>query len=633
MSESLKEKTAKGLFWGGFSNGIQQLLNLFFGIFLARLLNADDYGMVGMLTIFIAVAGTLQESGFTNALTNKREVTHKDYNAVFWFSTLTGITMYILLFLSAPLIADFYDKPELVPLARYLFIGFLISSSATAHNAVLFKNLMVKQKAMSQIIALTLSGIIGVIMAFNGMTYWGIATQSVVYILVVTICFWHFSPWRPTLNIDFRPLKSMFGFSSKILVTNIFTQINNNIFSVLLGKFFSEAEVGYYTQANKWNTMGHSLITGMVSGVAQPVLTEVANDAGRQRNVFRKMLRFTAFISFPAMFGLALIAHELIVISVTDKWLDSVPILQLLCIWGAFLPILSLYSNLIISKGKSDIYMWNTIALGILQVIVILLAYPYGIHTMIVAFVTVNIVWMLVWHYFVWQQIRLSLWNALKEGKQVLLEGQLGTLKDPDHGIYPMVTSSSTLAAYGAIGAGIPPYEIKKIVTVCKAYSSAVGAGAFVSEIFGDEADELRRRGGDGGEFGATTGRPRRMGWFDCVASKYGCRMQGTTDVAFTVLDVLGYLDEIPVCVGYDIDGEVTTDFPTTHLLEKAKPVLKTLPGWKCDIRGIKKYEDLPENCRNYIEFIEEQIGYPITMVSNGPERHDIIHRESELSK
>lgn len=398
MSESLKEKTAKGLFWGGFSNGIQQLLNLFFGIFLARLLNADDYGMVGMLTIFIAVAGTLQESGFTNALTNKREVTHKDYNAVFWFSTLTGITMYILLFLSAPLIADFYDKPELVPLARYLFIGFLISSSATAHNAVLFKNLMVKQKAMSQIIALTLSGIIGVIMAFNGMTYWGIATQSVVYILVVTICFWHFSPWRPTLNIDFRPLKSMFGFSSKILVTNIFTQINNNIFSVLLGKFFSEAEVGYYTQANKWNTMGHSLITGMVSGVAQPVLTEVANDAGRQRNVFRKMLRFTAFISFPAMFGLALIAHELIVISVTDKWLDSVPILQLLCIWGAFLPILSLYSNLIISKGKSDIYMWNTIALGILQVIVILLAYPYGIHTMIVAFVTVNIVWMLVWH-------------------------------------------------------------------------------------------------------------------------------------------------------------------------------------------------------------------------------------------
>ena len=223
--------------------------------------------------------------------------------------------------------------------------------------------------------------------------------------------------------------------------------------------------------------------------------------------------------------------------------------------------------------------------------------------------------------------VSLFLWNALKEGKEILLEGQLGSMKDPDHGIYPMVTSSSTLAGYGAIGAGVPPYEIKKIIAVSKAYSSAVGAGAFVSEIFGDEADELRKRGGDGGEFGATTGRPRRMGWYDCVASKYGCRIQGATDVAFTVLDVLGYLDEIPVCVGYEIDGQVTTDFPTTCKLEKAKPVLEKLPGWKCDIRGIKKYEDLPENCRNYIEIIEKQIECPITMISNGPGRNDIIYR------
>ena len=219
------------------------------------------------------------------------------------------------------------------------------------------------------------------------------------------------------------------------------------------------------------------------------------------------------------------------------------------------------------------------------------------------------------------------LWDAIHEGKNILLEGQLGSMKDPDHGIYPMVTSSSTLAAYGAIGAGIPPYEIKEIIVVSKAYSSAVGAGAFVSEIFGDEADELRRRGGDGGEFGATTGRPRRMGWYDCVASKYGCRIQGATGVAFTVLDVLGYLDEIPVCTGYEIDGKVTTDFPTTYLLEKAKPVYEVLPGWKCDIRGIKKYEDLPENCRKYIEFIEKHIECPITMVSNGPGRDDIIFR------
>ena len=221
--------------------------------------------------------------------------------------------------------------------------------------------------------------------------------------------------------------------------------------------------------------------------------------------------------------------------------------------------------------------------------------------------------------------------KALKEGKTVLLEGQLGTLKDPDHGIYPMVTSSSTLAAYGAIGAGVPPYEIQQIVTVCKAYSSAVGAGAFVSELSGDQAEELRRRGGDGGEYGATTGRPRRVGWFDCVASRYGCRLQGTTDVAFTVLDVLGYLDEITVCVGYEIDGEVTADFPVTSRLNRAKPVLEKLPGWKCDIRGIRNYGDLPENCRRYIEFIESRIGYPITMVSNGPGRDDIIYRESAL--
>ena len=217
--------------------------------------------------------------------------------------------------------------------------------------------------------------------------------------------------------------------------------------------------------------------------------------------------------------------------------------------------------------------------------------------------------------------------QALKEGKNILLEGQLGSLKDPDHGIYPMVTSSSTLAAYGAIGAGIPPYEIRRITAVVKAYSSAVGAGAFVSEIFGDEADELRRRGGDGGEYGATTGRPRRMGWFDAVASRYGCRIQGATEAALTVLDVLGYLDEIPVCVGYEIDGKVSRDFPTTAKLNRAVPVYEKLPGWKCDIRGIRRYEELPENCRRYVEFIEKELEVPVTMVSNGPGREDIILR------
>ena len=229
--------------------------------------------------------------------------------------------------------------------------------------------------------------------------------------------------------------------------------------------------------------------------------------------------------------------------------------------------------------------------------------------------------------------VSVFLRDAIKEGKKILLEGQLGSLKDPDFGIYPMVTSSSTLASYGAIGAGIPGYEIKDVVTVVKAYSSAVGAGEFVSEIFGDEADQLRRRGGDGGEFGATTGRPRRMGWFDAVASRYGCRMQGATEVALTVLDVLGYLDELPICVGYEIDGEVTRDFPATPQLKKAKPVYTTLPGWKTEIRGITKYEDLPKNCRNYIEFIEKELEVPITMVSNGPGRHEIIHRQSSLNR
>ncbi|MCR5509427.1 MAG: adenylosuccinate synthase [Lachnospiraceae bacterium] len=229
--------------------------------------------------------------------------------------------------------------------------------------------------------------------------------------------------------------------------------------------------------------------------------------------------------------------------------------------------------------------------------------------------------------------VSLYLDKALKEKKTVLLEGQLGTMKDPDHGIYPMVTSSSPLAAYGAIGAGIPPYEIQQIVVISKAYSSAVGAGAFVSEIFDKEAEELRNHGGDGGEYGATTGRPRRVGWYDCVASKYGCRLQGCTDVALSVLDALGYLDEIPVCVGYEIDGEITTEFPVTHLLDRAKPVLKVFPGWKCDIRGINKFEELPIEAQNYVNFIEEQIGYPITMVSNGPKRSDVIYRDSKLKK
>lgn len=416
MAESsLKEKTAKGILWGGLSNGAQQLLNLFFGIFLARLLTPEDYGMVGMLSIFSLIAGSLQESGFTAALANKHEVSHKDYNAVFWFSTGLSACLYLILFFCAPLIARFYQRPELTALARYSFLGFFVASLGIAHSAYLFRNLMVKQKALSVTIGLMASGTVGVTMAWLGFAYWGIATQSIVYVGVINLCYWCFSPWRPSLSFDLSPLKGMIAFSSKLLVTNIFNHINNNIFSVILGKFYSGQEVGYFTQANKWNYMGHSLISGTVNSVAQPVLSSLSNDRERQQRAFRKMLRFTAFLSFPAMLGLSLIAPELITITITDKWLSSAAILQILCIGGAFIPVTNLYSNLIISKGRSDVYLWNTVCLSMVQLGVMLLLYPYGIHTMIQVYVGINIGWLLVWHWFVWREIKLSLWLALKD--------------------------------------------------------------------------------------------------------------------------------------------------------------------------------------------------------------------------
>ncbi len=413
--QSLKEKTAKGLLWGGVSNGAQQLLNLVFGIFLARLLTPDDYGMVGMLSIFSLIAAAIQESGFTSALANKKDIRHEDYNAVFWGSFLLGLTLYILLFFCAPLIADFFNEPRLTPLARYSFLGFLISSLGTAHNAYMFRNLLTKQKALANMSALALSGIVAIVLAYNGFAYWGIATQNIVYIATNTLLYWFFSGWRPSLHIDLSPIRGIIGFSSKMLLTNIFNHVNNNIFSVILGKYYSEREVGYFNQANKWNYMAHILITGMISGIAQPVLAQTTDEQDRQRQIFRKMLRFTAFVSFPALLGLALIAPEFITIAITTKWLPSAEILQILCIGGAFIPITTLYSNLIISKGKSDIYMWNTVALGLLQLAIMLVTYPYGIMTMVQVYVIVNILWLFVWHYFVWREIRLSLFHALKD--------------------------------------------------------------------------------------------------------------------------------------------------------------------------------------------------------------------------
>lgn len=410
---SLKDKTAKGLFWGGLSNGVQQLLNLLFGICLARLLSPGDYGMVGMLTIFILIAGVLQESGFVMALVNKRNISHKDYNAVFWFTTFMGATLYTILFFAAPLIADFYDKPELVDLSRALFICIFISSISITHNAYLLKNLMIKQRAIAQTTALIISGTIGVFLAFNGFTYWGIVIQSISYTFVSTAVCWYLSGWTPVFNLDFSPLKSMFAFSWRLMATNLVVHLNNNILTVLLGRFFSVTDVGLYTQASKWTNMGYSLVNGMITSVAQPVLVQVDNDDDRKRNVFRKMLRFTSFISFPLMFGLAFVAPELIVIAVTDKWAPCVPFIQMLCLSGAFFPIQTLYSNLIISKGKSEIQLYSTISQCLLLLTLVLAVRNYGIDVMISLSVCLNVCWIGIWQYFAKKTIAHSFRSAL----------------------------------------------------------------------------------------------------------------------------------------------------------------------------------------------------------------------------
>lgn len=415
MPPSLKQTTARGLFWGLVNNGTQQVLNLVFGIFLARLLTPADYGMVGMLSVFSFIAAAIQESGFISALANRKVVEHRDFNAVFWFSTLLSFSLYWILFFCAPLIARFYHNPDLIPLARYSFIGFFISGLGIVPTAYLFRNMQVKQKAVGTILALVVSGITGITLAYHGFSYWGIATQSLVYISVLTLFLWCVCPWRPTFSFDFRPLREMLAFGFKLLFTNIFNHVNNNLFAIILGRFYSEREVGQFNQANKWNYMGHSLISGMVGSVAQPLFAQIADDNERQLRVFRKMLRFTSFISFPAMLGLSLVAPELITIAITEKWLPSARILQLLAISGAFLPIITLYSNLLISKGRSDIYLGCTVALGILQLATMLVTYPYGLTVMVSLFVIIQILWLFVWHHFVRREIKLSYFAALKD--------------------------------------------------------------------------------------------------------------------------------------------------------------------------------------------------------------------------
>ena len=419
--QSLKDKTAKGLFWGGVSNGVQQLLNLLFGIFLARLLTPADYGMVGMLTVFSALASILQEGGFISALTNRKKTEHKDYNAVFWFSLLMGTSLYTLLYICAPLIADFYQQPQLTSLARLSFLSFLISSTNVAPRAFLFKQLRTKENAIISFCSLTISGIIGIVLAYKGFAYWGIAIQTIAFTTGTTILSYYFSGWKPSLHIDFTPIKEMIGYSSKLIVTHTFQIINNNLFSILLGKFYNEKEVGYFNQANKWSTMGYTTINGMLTSVVQPVLSTLSDDKERQLNALRKLIRFTAFVSFPAMFGLSFTSQELIVLAVTDKWLPSANIMQILCIGGAFIPFSGLFSQLMLSRGHSSIYMWNTIALSLSQLFGAYLLYPYGITPMLYAFISINMGWTFVWLHFIQKEIKLSLPNFLKDISPYLL--------------------------------------------------------------------------------------------------------------------------------------------------------------------------------------------------------------------
>ena len=407
--ETLKEKTAKGLFWGGLSNGAQQVLNLVFGIFLARLLSTEDYGMVGMLTIFSLIASSLQEGGFISALNRKKDVDHRDYNAVFWTCSLISLSIYLLLFLCAPLIADFYGEPRLTALSRYIFIGFFLTSLGIAPRALLFRNMKVRQSAIVSFVSLLVSGFVGIAMAACGFAYWGIATQTLVYVGLFSALNFYFAQWHPTLPVDFAPIREMIGFSSKLIITNIVVIINTNVFSVILGRLYSAHVVGNYTQANKWNYMGWSLINNMLSGISQPVFAKTDEDAARQKQIFRKLLRFTAFVSFPAMLGLALVAREFIVILLGEKWLESAELLELLCVMGAFYPISYLFSNLLIARGHSATYMWCSVGLCIAQLLAVLFSAPYGIVPMIEVYVAINILWLLVWHHYACREISVRL--------------------------------------------------------------------------------------------------------------------------------------------------------------------------------------------------------------------------------
>ena len=408
---TLKEKTAQGLLWGGLNSGIQQLVGLAFGIVLGRLLSPSDYGMMAMISIFSLVATALQDSGFRTALTNIEHPKHEDYNSVFWFNIIMASSLYVILFLAAPLIGEYYHTPRVVPLCRYAFLSIVIASFGTAQSAYLFKHLRTKQQAEAGALAVILSSLTGVGMAFAGMAYWSLATQGLVYVGINTLLQWHFSPWRPSIHgITFAPVRRMFRFSCKILATTIMTHVNNNVLNILLGHYFTPRDTGNYNQAYQWNTKCYSLVQSMVAQVAQPVLVSLNGEEGRQKDVFRKMMRFTAFITFPLLFGFGLVAKEFIVTAIGEKWLASAQLIQILCLSGAAMPLSTLFSNMIISKGRSGTFFWCTFTLGLVQIATMIMIWPMGIRWMVVAYTLLNTSWLLVWLFFVRRLIGYGYW-------------------------------------------------------------------------------------------------------------------------------------------------------------------------------------------------------------------------------
>lgn len=421
MAETLKEKTAKGLFWGALNNGTMQVIGLVFGILLGRLLSKEDFGMMAMINVFPLIAIALQNSGFASAIGNLKSPTSNDYNAVFWFNILVGSSLYIILFFCAPLIAHFYNEPRLTALCRLAFVNILFSSLGTAQAAFLFKNMMVKQQAKASITATLVSSIAGVTMAWQGFAYWSLAVQGATYVGLNTLLVWHYSSWRPSWKIDFSPVRRMFPFSFKIAATTIATKINDNVMNILLGKFYSNAVTGSYNQAYQWNSKCYLLLQGMLTPVTQPVLVSLSDDRERQLKAFRKMVRFISFLSFPLLLGFGLVANEFIVLALTEKWQSSAEMLQVLCIAGAVMPLYTLFSNVVISRGKSGIYFLCTVSLSIVQIIAMLLLWRQGIYPMIYAYVVLTITWMFLWYIIASRYIGYGFLSFLKDTIPFLL--------------------------------------------------------------------------------------------------------------------------------------------------------------------------------------------------------------------